>query len=153
VNETMSVSGSITLAIAILGAVLGIINTWRNINKDKVKLKVIPKYAIFSDGEKEQLCIEVINFSTFPLTIKEVGVQYYGTSERGAVIKPYIYDGGSFPRKLEQRTSLSAYLPIEILKSKDDHKVKCVYAMTDCGEIIKGKSPALKEMINKAREN
>ena len=149
----MSISDSITLAIAILGAVLGIINTWRNINKDKVKLKVIPKYAIFSDGGKEYLCIEVINFSTFPLTIKEVGVQYHGTAKRGAVIEPYIYDGGSFPRKLEQRTSFSAYLPIEILKSKNGYKVKCVYAMTDCGEIKKGKSPVLKEMINKVGEN
>ena len=122
--------------------------TWRNINKDRVKLKVIPKYAMITSGEP-QLCIEVINFSTFPLVITEVGVLYSGTTDRGASINPFIYDGGSFPRKLEQRTSFSVYLPIEILKPRNSHNIKCVYVATDCGEIIKGKSPALKEMIKK----
>ena len=144
--ESISITESITFAIAVLGAVLGVINTWRNINKDRVKLKVIPKYAMITSGEP-QLCIEVINFSTFPLVITEVGVLYSGTTDRGASINPFIYDGGSFPRKLEQRTSFSAYLSIDILKKNNGHKVKMVYAMTDCGEMVTGKSPALKDMI------
>jgi hypothetical protein len=150
VSESISISGSITLAIAVLGAVLGIINTWRNINKDKVRLKVTPKYAIFNNDIEDQLSIEVINFSSFPLIVREVGVYYYGTSKRAAVATPNIYDGGSFPRKLEQRISMSVYLPIEILKQRNNHRVKCVYVMTDCGKIIKGKSSALTEMIKKA---
>jgi hypothetical protein len=45
--------GSITFAIAITGAVTGILglifnflNIWRAFDRDKVKLKVIPKWAI-----------------------------------------------------------------------------------------------------------
>ena len=148
-NESISIGGAITFALAILGAVLGIINTWKNINKDRVKLKVTPKYVIFNNGADNQLSIEIINFSVFPLTITEVGVYYHGSTERSAVFEPHIYDGGSFPRKLEQRNSFSAYLPIEILKTKNNHKVKCVYVTTACGESVQGTSPALKEMIKK----
>jgi len=152
-NESISIGGTITFAIAILGAVLGIINTWRNINKDRVKLKVTPKYVFFNDGRDNQLSIEIINFSAFSLTITEVGVYYHGSTERAAVIEPHIYDGGSFPRKLEQRNSFSVYLPIGILKAKNNHKVKCVYVTTACGESVRGTSPALKDMIKKMEQN
>jgi hypothetical protein len=36
----------ITLVVALVGAVLGIINTWQNLSKSRVKLRVLPKRAI-----------------------------------------------------------------------------------------------------------
>ena len=148
--ESFTLINAITLSIAVLGAVLGIMNTWRNINRDKVKIQVVPKQAIPAGAVSHHpinLCIDITNFSTFPLTIVEVGVLYYGTSARGASIDPIIYNGGPLPRKLEPRTSVSTYLPLEIVSERDGHSVKCVYATTDCGVTIKGKSPALEQLI------
>ncbi len=148
--ESFTLINGITLSIAVLGAVLGVMNTWRNINRDKVKIQVIPKQAIPVGAVSHQpinLCIDITNFSTFPLTIVEVGVLYYGTSARGASVNPIIIDGGEFPRKLEPRTSISAYLLPEILNKMNGYPVKCVYATTDCGVTIRGNSPALKQLI------
>jgi hypothetical protein len=137
------------LSIALLGAVLGIINTWKSIDRDRLKLKVIPKHAIpvgnFIDPQI-RFCIEVINLSTFPVTITEVGVLYQDTNVRGASVNPIIIDGGPFPRRLEPRTSFTAYLRADIFQNEHGYKIKCAYAVTDCGDQIKGNSPALKQL-------
>ena len=44
-SDSFTIVDGITLAIAVLGAALGIINTWKSIDKDRLKLKVIPKHA------------------------------------------------------------------------------------------------------------
>ena len=148
--DQFTIVDGVTLSIAVLGAVLGVMNTWRAIDRDRVKLKVIPKQAIPVGNMIDQrirLCIDVTNFSTFPLTITEVGVLYHGTSRRGAVVNPIIIDGGGFPRKLEPRTSFTAHMHPEALERTDGHLVKCAYAMTDCGVRVKGNSAALKKMV------
>ncbi len=149
-TETFTLINVITLSIALVGAVLGILNTWRNINRDRVKLQVIPKRSIAVGAmahQADMLSIDITNFSTFPLTIVEVGVLYHGASKRGGTVDPILYDGGTFPRKLEPRTSVSTYLYLEVLKKMDGHSVKCVYAKTDCGVTVKGNSPALKQLV------
>jgi len=73
---------AVTLAIAVLGAILGIINTWHNLDKRRVKLKVTPAHAIPVGGmdPRLQFCIEITNLSEFPLTISDAGVFFKGTS-------------------------------------------------------------------------
>ena len=72
---------SIILAIAVTGAVTGILglvfnflNTWRSFDRDKVKLKTVPKLSIFfSMGQHyDCLCIEVINIGFVPVTLSRV---------------------------------------------------------------------------------
>ena len=140
----------VTLSIAILGAVLGILNTWKSIDKDRVKIKVVPKMAVpvgTKISGQSTLAIDVTNLSTFPVVISEVGVLYHGTKNRGAVIRPIIIDGGAFPRKLDPRTSFTAYTQPNVLENTHGHMVKCAYASTDCGLMVKGNSPALKQMV------
>jgi hypothetical protein len=153
VGGNFSIIDGITLSIAILGAVLGVLNTWRAIDRDRVKLKVIPKKATpvgNTPDKRIRLCIDVTNLSTFPLTITEVGLRYYGTDKRGAVVNPIIIDGGAFPRRLEPRTTFTAYLHPDALKRSDGHLIKCAYAKTDCGEFVKDSSPALKQMASQS---
>jgi hypothetical protein len=149
VPDKFTAVNAITLSIALLGAVLGIINTWKSINRDRLKLIVIPKHAIPVSNfinQNIRFCIEVINLSTFPVTITEIGLLYHNTNVRGAAINPIITDGGAFPRRLEPRTSFTAYLRADIFQADRKYKVKCAYAATDCGEQIKGNSPALKQL-------
>ena len=140
---------ALTLAIASVGAVLGIINTWHQRNQRKVKLWVVPKHAIpvgALEGFNITMCIEVINLSTFPVTVSDVGVLYRGTDVRGAVVQPIFIDGGSFPRRLEPRAAFTAYMAGESIGGRDNHRVKCAYARTDCGVTATGTSPALRQI-------
>lgn len=78
--EKFNVAQTITLVIAVIGAVLGIINTWRNIIKDRFRVVVrasnmfILNNEVFGGGiSKKGVSIDVINLSTFAITIIEIG--------------------------------------------------------------------------------
>lgn len=139
---------AITLAVAAVGAVLGIINTWHTLDKNRVKLKVVPKHAIPYGAADPRLtmCIEVTNLSSFPLTIEEVGVFFHRTDKRAAVINPVLPDNGSWPRRLEPRSSISVYS--QRPEARAGRKMRCAYARTQCGRTIEGTSPAFKQMSN-----
>jgi hypothetical protein len=142
----VTVVEAITLAIALLGAVLGVINTWRAIDASRVKLKVVPGHAIPVGGANPSLdfYIAVTNLSTFPVTIKEVGILYRGTDKRAVFVNPFLADGGPWPRRLEPRSSISVYGQRPDLMR--GHPISCGYAETDCGVRKCGTSPALKQI-------
>lgn len=137
---------AITLAVAAVGAVLGVINTWHTLDKNRVKLKVVPKRAIpyGAADTRLTLCIEITNLSTFPLTIDEVGIFFHHTDKRAVVMNPVFLDDGPWPRRLEPRSSISIYS--ERPEARANRKMRCVYARTQCGRTIEGTSPAFKEI-------
>lgn len=68
----MSTLAAITLGIALLGAVLGILNTWRSFDRDRVKLRVVPKIAMpigKVQDRRPRLCIEVRDYAWANRTI------------------------------------------------------------------------------------
>ena len=136
----------VTLSIAIIGAVLGLINTWFGLDRARLKLKVIPAHAIplGSSDERLQFCIEIINLSIFPVTISEAGVFFYGTDRRGRIINPVFADGGRWPRKLESRESITVYSQVPDLENGE--RIRCAYAKTQCGCVKVGSSPALRQI-------
>lgn len=142
----MITTESITLAIALLGATLGVINTWHNLDKNKITLIVRPKHAIPVGGIGLNLsfCVEVTNLSSFAVTICDVGVFYKGTKERGCITQPIIIDGGEWPRRLEPRSSVTAYS--QNPQSLKGHIIKCAYAKTECGHTETGNSSALRQI-------
>ena len=138
-----------TLSCAVIGAVLGILNTWNGLNQRRVKLKVLPKvaYPINHTGEfgRKMGCIEVTNLSAFAFTISDVGFTINGDprkKKRAAIIRPILHDGGAWPRRLDPRSSVTVYFDLSRL-AKEIHKA---YAITDCGEVAYGESPALKSL-------
>src|ERR1039458_7438791 len=83
----------ITLSGVVLGAGIGITTLWLSWNQRRVKLCVTPKYADnypksmastakpkgkVGDLYGEGGCIEIINLSTFPVTVAEIGFTYPG---------------------------------------------------------------------------
>jgi hypothetical protein len=139
---------AVTLAIAAIGAVLGVINLWRAIDQSRVKLKVVPVHAIPYGAAPQNIrfSIQVTNLSQFPVTVDDAGVFFHGTKARGSIINPVFTDNGPWPRRLESRTSLSIFS--EIPKSKSGHKIRCAYVRTQCGRTKTGTSPALREIAN-----
>jgi hypothetical protein len=136
----------VTLSVAVLGAVLGIINTWHGLDQSRLKLKLTPKHVIaVGINDKLEFCIEVTNLSAFPVTICDVGVLYKGTNDRGTMIQPVLLDRGPWPRRLEARSSVTVYGD-RLVPTK--YRIKCAYATTECGNTVEGTSPALKQMAN-----
>jgi len=150
----MASRDDITLTIAIVGAVFGLIgtalsvfNTWRAVRRDRVNLRVTPMRA---DGMgrasgSEYLVIEVVNLSTFPVTISQIGFRKLLDDRRLAILIPITIDGGSWPRRLEPRTSVSTYTPLANFSIDDLADLRCAYAITECGVEVEGKSPVLLE--------
>jgi hypothetical protein len=146
----MTLIQAVTLAVAVLGAVLGIINTWHGLDKSRIKLRVVPAHAIPVGGMDPRInfAIEVTNLSAFAVTVFDVGVFYHSTDQRGSFIRPLVIDGGAWPRRLEPRSSVSVYgQRPELLP---DHRMKCAYARTQCGYTQTGTSPALKQIARGA---
>lgn len=142
----MTLASAVTLAIAVLGAVLGVVNTWNTINNQRVRLRVRPLWAITPMGRL--IGIEVTNLSTFPVTVSDVGMLYRRprskAPERAALTAPEFSDGGGWPRKLNPREQVTAYLqPMHLPCGKH---LWGAYARTICGEIAHGRSPALKQL-------
>ncbi len=143
---SVAIVQAVTFAIAVLGAVLGIINTWHNLDKSRVKLKVRPAHAIPVGAANPTInfSIEVTNLGAFAVTVCDVGVFFRGTDERASFIQPFIADGGSWPRRLEPRSSVT--ICGQRPESLPGHRIKCAYARTQCGVTKTGNSPALKQI-------
>lgn len=138
---------AVTLALAVLGAVLGVINTWHSLDKARVKLRVLPAHAIpVGPGANRSLnfSIEVTNLSSFAVTVHDVGVFFHGTDQRASFVRPIVIDGGAWPRRLEPRSSVSIYG--ERPESPAHQRIRCAYARTSCGVTKRGNSPALKQI-------
>lgn len=137
-----------TLAIAAVGAVLGIINTWRAVNQNRVKLKVVPARAVPYGGAPKNIrfCIEITNLSQFAVTVEEAGVLFHHSTKRGSIVTPIFTDQGSWPRRLESRSSVTVYS--ELPRSSESHTIRCAFARTQCGHVQTGTSPALRAIAN-----
>ena len=139
---------AVTLAIAVLGAVLGVINTWHGLDKSRVKLRVRPAHAIPVGTAPANIAfsIEVTNVGAVAVTVCDVGVFYHGTDARGSIVQPLLADGGPWPRRLEPRSSVTVYG--QRPESRPDNRIKCAYARTQCGVTETGTSPALKQIAH-----
>jgi len=140
----------LTLVIAVVGAVLGVINTAHSLNSDRIILKVIPEWLITPEGR--HIGIEIINLSYITVGIDEVGFsltrRVKGRSSLRLVLpNPIVTDGGKFPRKLEPRFSITLMSSDQIWKSKEFKEVKFAYVRTSCGLFFKGSSGALKQAV------
>lgn len=144
----MTWSSAVTLAIAVLGAVLGVINTWNTLSNRRVRLRVRPLWSITATGRF--VAIEVTNLSAFPVTVSDVGMLYRRpwskAPERMTITAPKFSDDGGWPRKLNSREQVTAYFhPTHLPRGR---RLWGVYARTICGEIAHGRSPALKQLID-----
>lgn len=150
----------VTLAIAAVGAVLGIINTWHNLDQKRVKLRVTPMLSrehisgkMVSAPTKEgyggfvfsQASIEVVNLSVFPVTIEQVGFTIKGTTRKQTILSPNTHDSKPFPRRLEQHEAATVYFDLKDIR-ETPYKA---YATTTSGVTAYGTSPVMKEIISR----
>ena len=148
---------TITLVIAVVGPVTGILglvfnflNTWRAFDRDKVKLKVVPKLSMFFMGDQRSdcLCIEVINTAFVPVSLSRVVLPVDSKNESHFTQHPdYKVE---LPIRLEPRASVTIMTTPDLQLSPQFASVRSARASTACGRHFDGKSPALKSMVKKS---
>ncbi len=161
----MSRVDGLILCIALLGAVLGVLNTWYFYKSNRVRIRVVPKLAfdmssgryitsecddqsrqLQANGAQQRWAIEVINLSAFPLTIDEVGFSDHTVMGNYAMVQPELSRGKTWPVRLKPREKVVYYstdgtlLPGRVLANP------CAYAKTDCGYCFYGESLILSKL-------
>ena len=135
----------ITAATALTGAILGIMNTWRAMDQNRLRLKVRPTHALLMPQAEHLFAIEVINRSTFPVAVSEIGFTEASSKRRFSVVEYHATTHAKLPLTLEPRDAISFYF------DPGDRKllgqvIGKAYAKTTCGEIAFGSTPALKQL-------
>ena len=140
---------AVTIGIAMLGAVLGVMNTWHAMNQRRVRVRVTPHFAMALDGQPLGVTIEVINLSAFPVTMAEVG--FSCGSGRVPIMLPQVIGGGGLPVRMQPREALSVWLnPAEF--TAPEGKLGGAYVRTACGRVIYGNSPAGRQFSTMMQE-
>jgi hypothetical protein len=127
----MSVLNGITLVIALLGAALGIFNTWQSWKRDRVKMRVKLLWCIAPTNK--HLGIEIINICFLPVTINSIGFSFHDSNQEMAII-PEFTSGNKLPLRLEPRTSDTAIPSLTAECEIARHKIKSVWIKTACGK-------------------
>jgi hypothetical protein len=158
----MDTINSITLIIALLGAGLGIANTWYLFKSPRMRLRVVPKLcfdmqggrylAIDWDEQVQQLRaagasarwgVEVTNLNSFAVTIDEVGFSDDTDAGRMAMVGPEISRRKTWPVRLKPREKVMYYSTDGMDLPKTVLAQPRAYAKTDCGHCAYGVSPVL----------
>lgn len=151
----VSLFQAVTLAIAVLGAVLGFINTWMKMSENRIKASVRGRMIIpVGDGVVgvERLCIEVVNLGPVPFTVNMVGAKIRTTAKNKFIaIKNPMATGpaAKLPRRLEQREAVAAFANPGALTAERLQNIRYFCARTDCGVTIKGSVKALRNSMSK----
>jgi hypothetical protein len=126
----METKDVVTLIIACLGLALSIFNTLKAHAKDKVKLRIKPGWGLSTMSPESFFSVEVVNLSSFPVTIVEVGVESKADQRRMIGPMPP-------PGTLEPRTSAHVNFPPQYHRDPLFRRADWVYARTACGTIVR----------------
>jgi len=177
IGAPMGIRENITLALAIIGAGLGIWNSIVNFRKDRISLRVTPKLydlapGVFSEGfiswdrfdptshaqlsvsGRASFCVEVQNVGRIAVTLDEVGfIRKRRSRHRFVIIQPILSDGSTLPKRLDPLSSITVYSSVIPEKLRDLHQLKAAYAEAANGKIFTGSSPVLKHLVRTAKKS
>lgn len=118
------------------------------LRKGRPRLKVTSGSVVGPDPRVE-FFIKVVNVGENAVTVSDVGVEFFGTANRGAVLNPILADGGTWPRRLEPRTAVTAYFRYPV--GENGRIPKAVYARTECGVYVTSRGKTLQAFSKKLR--
>ncbi len=119
----------------LLGAVLGVMNTWRAFDRDRIRIRVEPRFFIRTDGMVSMGGYQLVitNLSYIPVTITQVGFKLRDGKNLLTFFRPL---DCTLPQRMEARTRFTASIPEPDGRAFLD--IRCTYADTACGEHFTG---------------
>lgn len=135
----------VTPGVAVLGAGLGILNTWRSWSQDRVRLRVGVSYGAGLVGGGRALLVNAVNLSSFELTVTHVGFHLLGRQRHCQIFRPLLTNSENLPVCLKPRTALTAVVHLGAGDEVPWDQVECAYVLTACGVESCGGRPFFKE--------
>lgn len=155
-----AIQDAVTLGLGVIGAFLGVFNTVTQWQERRVRLRVngtVEEYGAALGVASKYLMLQVENRSTFPITIKEAGIEFKNLGVPSIEFSRTLQGKDS---KGENETSTTS-LPIQIearshilLQSGDLNTLfqaylpRCAYIKTACGVTKKIKSKQWRRPID-----
>ena len=141
-----------TLVLGSVAAILGVYHVWRDRQRRKTRVRVIPGVARpVNAGEPlpERLSIEIVNLSNYRVTVKEVGFHPARGPGRLCIwpLSSIGFPVEEWPTRLEPRDSITVYASPDL---KEDYRatlIRRAYVRTACGHEFSGTSPALQQYV------
>lgn len=127
---TMTTPEAITLMTAMVGAVLGVLNTWQGYRRDRVRLKVQIRQSIFMPAGIVTLCITVRNVGFQPVTVTAIGLTSGKLDGQIVNAQP---GNERLPHRLEPRTALDWYADPSAEQVAVREAFSRAYVKTACG--------------------
>ena len=122
-------------SFGLLGAVLGVLNTWRAFDRDRIRVRVEPAFFIRTNGvvTERGYRLTITNLSYIPVTITQTGFTLRDGKNLLTFVAPI---DCTMPKRMEARTRFTA----SILEndSSDFLSIKRAYADTACGKRFTG---------------
>ena len=140
----------IIFGVALLGAGLGVLNYWRVVDREKVRLRVVPQGYFSSSGESG-ICVDVVNLSAFPVTVSQVAFDLRGGNQIFIILPTTAYGGKNAPQRLEPRASFTTHFSAGKERCGAFADVTHVFAKTACGAKFTGTTLFLESCIKAAR--
>ncbi|MBI5768743.1 MAG: hypothetical protein HZA93_13175 [Verrucomicrobia bacterium] len=136
------------LVFGLVGAVLGVINLWRALDRDRIKLLVVPRPWADSTGQSG-LCLDVINRGEYAVTISAVGILLRGDEKLEWQFVP-IDEKRRCPYRLEPHDAVTFRAKPG---AEQDKKLvecgRCAFARTACGHTAIGSSGYLRSVLRR----
>lgn len=112
----------ITTALAVVGAVLGVLNFWRAMANDRVKLRVR-----FDAGHRDgAFVIRVVNLSSFAVSVVDAGFVDGDYDHDSLTNDPILHN--PFPRRIEARDFAEFQVSVRTIRGGPRAQVLGVYA-------------------------
>lgn len=153
-QDVMAWKDEITLSIAAFGAVvgftgmvLGLYNAWAARDLRRVHVRVMLIRTPRRNMKEHQPAFEVVNLSTFPVKVSEVGFTL-GWRHRRQVFDPITIE--QWPQRIEARDAVTVFFDVDLLFAQDQ-RLTGVYAKLASGEIIMGHGPELEPIRRRIR--
>jgi len=120
----------LTSILAVLGALLGVWNAVRVWRADRVRLRVRAVYGAEQKGFDDLLKVSVVNLSSFPVSLKDIGIIVKRGSRQDQILE-VIPSRRDLPKRLEPRAEVT--LPLGRLANDGIGRANRIFAHTACG--------------------
>lgn len=139
-----------TLTIAVVGAALGVLNTWRAFSQDSLRLRLNASFGIGGNGT-HCILLTMVNLSTFQVTVVRVGFDRLDGDTHMQIPQPFFTQRESLPLRLEPRTSSTVMVPLGTLENDQISQIKHAYVHTACGRKVLSRGTVFRQIANSVR--
>jgi hypothetical protein len=142
----ISIKDGVTLAVAIVGAALGIFNTVRGVFRDRPRLRVCAKRFVHSLGY-DGLCVEVVNCGAVSVSVTQVGFEVSKPRGHIFVFHPLPIGVQEFPQLLQPGTKMDVYLGGRAQQHPSLQQATQPFARTATGVTFRGGRRAVRDYL------